>query len=199
MFRLANPLWGFALLVKVMTAKRPGLEVVTNFSFLGDKMDGTADRGKKFQENFSFNTMTQVILQIHSAVLTYFGRGRGGGCYSYLHFNAHLQQWMSISIGKKYPQGTSVLWVGIERSYIGILKKISGCPCCRHKATLQKREAFFQLSNESGYNKRGKKRCLGFFQLLWHTAILICNPAIQKSSWKPLNQIHNLTWTVPVV
>lgn len=77
MFRLANPLWGFALLVKVMTAKRPGLEVVTNFSFLGDKMDGTAHRGKKFQKNSSFNTMTQVILQIHSAVLTSFW-GRGG-------------------------------------------------------------------------------------------------------------------------
>lgn len=72
MFRLANPLWGFALLVKVMTGKRPGLEVVTNFSFQGDKMDGTAHRGKKFQENSSFNTVTRVILQIHSAVLTSF-------------------------------------------------------------------------------------------------------------------------------
>lgn len=72
MFRLVNPLWGFALLVKVMTAKRPGLEVVTNFSFLGDKMDGTAHRGKKFQKNSSFNTVTQVILHIHSAILTFF-------------------------------------------------------------------------------------------------------------------------------
>lgn len=87
MFRLANPLWGFALLVKVMTAKRPGLEVVTNFSFLGDKMDGTAHRGKKFQKNSSFNTVTQLIPQIHSTVLIYLGGG-----YIYLHFNAHLKQ-----------------------------------------------------------------------------------------------------------
>lgn len=84
MFRLANPLWGFALLVKVMTAKRPGLEVVTNFSLLGDKMDGTAHRGKKFQKNSSFNTMTQVILQIHSAVLTSFW-GRGGYICTLMH------------------------------------------------------------------------------------------------------------------
>lgn len=30
MFRLANPLWGFALFVKVMAAKRFGFEAVTN-------------------------------------------------------------------------------------------------------------------------------------------------------------------------
>lgn len=79
MFRLANPLWGFASLVKVMTAKRPGLEVVTNFSFLGDKTDGTAHKGKKFQKNSNFNTVTQVILQIHSAGLTSWFFGAGGG------------------------------------------------------------------------------------------------------------------------
>lgn len=84
MFRLANPLWGFASLVKVMTAKRPGLEVVTNFSFLGDKMDGTAHKGKKFQKNSNFNSATQVILQIHSAVLTSCFLRRGGGVISAL-------------------------------------------------------------------------------------------------------------------
>lgn len=87
MFRLANPLWGFALLVKVMTGKRPGLEVVTNFSFQGDKMDGTAHRGKKFQENSSFNTVTTGNT---ANPLCCFDFVFWGGYI--LHFNAHLKQ-----------------------------------------------------------------------------------------------------------
>lgn len=52
-------------------------------------MDGTAHRGKKFQKNSSFNTMTQVILQIHSAdSVSFFGLN--------VHFNAHLKQCLSI-------------------------------------------------------------------------------------------------------
>lgn len=85
-----------------MTAKRPGIEVVTNSS-LGDKMDETAHRGKKFQKNSSFNTMTKVILQIHSAVLAFFWFTCAFECTpetvcEYIH------------IGERYPQGSSVHW-----------------------------------------------------------------------------------------
>lgn len=127
--------------------------------------------------------MTQVVVQIHSAVLTSLG---WGGCYICPLMHTLNSEWVSAWV-KKYPQGSSVLWVGTERSYIGILKEISGCPCAGNEGTLHCRRGSKGKhpsscnSNESGHDWRGKKM-FRVFQLLWHTAILICNPAIHTAS-----------------
>lgn len=117
----------------------------------------------------------------------------------YLHFN---EQWMSICIGKKYPQASSVLWVGPERSYIGILKKISGCPCCRHEGTLHcRRENNGSIlpvvtPMNQDMTKGGKNKCVEVFQLFWHIAILICSPAIHTASLLPAVALHHENhWT----
>ncbi|PKU41702.1 rna-directed dna polymerase from mobile element jockey-like [Limosa lapponica baueri] len=95
LLRLANPLCSFALLVKVMMAKRPGLEVVTN-SNLGDKTDGTVHRGKKFQKNSSINTMTQ-----HSPGET------GCPCLGWVYW---VKNWLKVQAQRVVVNGVKSSW-----------------------------------------------------------------------------------------
>lgn len=193
MFRLANPLWGFALLVKVMTAKRPGLEVVTNFSFQGDKMDGTAHRGKKFQKNSSFNTMTQVILQIHSAVLTSFW-GRGGYICTLMH--TLNSEWVSAWVKNTHRVAQSC--DGHRKELHWDFKENPWLSLCRHEGTLHcrgenKGSILPAVTPMNQDTTEEKKKCLGFFsccdtQQSW---------SITQQSTQPLSslQLHPIMKT----
>lgn len=104
MFRLASPLWGFVLLVKVLTAKRPGLEAVTNSSLSGrcNGWDSTQRKDVSEKPQFRYHDTGNTENRLCCFGLLFFFKCAFQCTPKTVH--------QHLSTGKRHPQGSTVHW-----------------------------------------------------------------------------------------